>query len=71
MTPRGALIPQTFSPWRRGEWRAVVDFYLHHDIPIYDVIMAVSRALLRPIGLMKVAIYAACLTKPVIKHIPL
>lgn len=42
MTPWGALITQTFSPWRRGEWRAVVDFYLHHDIPIYDVITAGS-----------------------------
>lgn len=40
MTPWGAIITQLFSPWRRGEWRAVLDFYLESGIPIYDIVTA-------------------------------
>jgi N-dimethylarginine dimethylaminohydrolase len=40
MTPWGAVITQMYSPWRRGEWRAVLEFYQGADIPVYDVITA-------------------------------
>jgi N-dimethylarginine dimethylaminohydrolase len=40
MTPWGPIITQLYSPWRRGEWRAVLEFYLQRDIPLYDVITA-------------------------------
>jgi N-dimethylarginine dimethylaminohydrolase len=40
MTPWGAVITQMYSPWRRGEWAAALDFYLGRDIPLYDVVTA-------------------------------
>ena len=42
MTPWGPIITQMYSPWRRGEWKAVLEFYLAQDIPIYDIITAGS-----------------------------
>jgi len=40
MTPWGAIVTQLYSPWRRGEWRAVVEFYQQAEIPIYDIVTA-------------------------------
>ena len=42
MTPWGAIITQMYSPWRRGEWAAALDFYLHRKIPLYDIVTAGS-----------------------------
>jgi len=42
MTPWGPIVTQMFSPWRRGEWKQVVEFYQRMDIPIYDVVTAGS-----------------------------
>ncbi|MEQ8835491.1 MAG: arginine deiminase family protein, partial [Lacipirellulaceae bacterium] len=42
MTPWGPIITQLQSPWRRGEWRAVVDFFGRNEIPVYDVVTAGS-----------------------------
>ncbi|MGH6907321.1 MAG: dimethylarginine dimethylaminohydrolase family protein [Aestuariivirga sp.] len=38
MTPYGAVICQLANPRRRGEYAAVLRFYLDNDIPIYDMI---------------------------------
>ncbi len=40
MTPWGPIITQMYSPWRRAEWKAVLEFYQSQDIPIYDVVTA-------------------------------
>lgn len=40
LTPWGPVITQMYSPWRRGEWVAVNEFYKQNDIPIYDVVTA-------------------------------
>ncbi|GAB3093413.1 amidinotransferase [Aestuariicella hydrocarbonica] len=40
MTPWGPIVTQMYSPWRRGEWKAVLEFYQTQDIPIYDIITA-------------------------------
>jgi N-dimethylarginine dimethylaminohydrolase len=40
MTPWGAIVTQLYSPWRRGEWRAVIEFYRQAEVPIYDVVTA-------------------------------
>jgi N-dimethylarginine dimethylaminohydrolase len=40
MTPWGPIITQMFSPWRRGEWKNVLEFYLSAGIPVYDIITA-------------------------------
>jgi N-dimethylarginine dimethylaminohydrolase len=40
MTPYGAVICQLANPRRRGEYAAVLRFYLDHAIPIYDMISA-------------------------------
>ena len=40
MTPWGAIIMQLEKPYRRGEYAAVLQFYLENDIPIYDMITA-------------------------------
>jgi N-dimethylarginine dimethylaminohydrolase len=40
MTPWGAIITQMFSPWRRGEWAAALDFYLSNGIPLFDIVTA-------------------------------
>ncbi|GAB3278508.1 dimethylarginine dimethylaminohydrolase family protein [Parahaliea aestuarii] len=42
MTPWGPIITQMYSPWRRGEWKAVLEFYLGQDIPVYDIVTAGS-----------------------------
>lgn len=42
MTPWGPIITQLQSPWRRGEWRAAVEFYSNLEIPIYNVVTAGS-----------------------------
>ncbi len=42
MTPWGAIISQMYSPWRRGEVKSVLQFYLDSQIPIYDVVTAGS-----------------------------
>jgi len=42
MTPWGAIITQLYSPWRRGEWLPVLEFYQAQAIPVYDVITAGS-----------------------------
>jgi len=42
MTPWGGIITQMYSPWRRGEWAAALDFYLANDIPLFDVVTAGS-----------------------------
>jgi len=42
MTPWGPIITQLHSPWRRGEWKAVLEFYTAQDIPVYDVVTAGS-----------------------------
>ena len=40
MTPWGAIIMQLQKPYRRGEYAACLEFYLSHEIPIYDLITA-------------------------------
>ena len=40
MTPWGAIIMQMEKPYRRGEYAAVLRFYLEHGIPIYDMVNA-------------------------------
>ena len=40
MTPWGAVIMQLEKPYRRGEYAAVLRFYLENDIPIYDMVSA-------------------------------
>ena len=40
MTPWGPIITQMYSPWRRGEWVAVNEFYNQNDIPVYDAVTA-------------------------------
>ncbi|MEE4660802.1 MAG: arginine deiminase family protein [Halieaceae bacterium] len=40
MTPWGAIIMQLQKPYRRGEYAAVLRFYLENDIPIYDMVTA-------------------------------
>lgn len=40
MTPYGAVICQLANPRRRGEYAAVLRFYLEHGIPIYDMVSA-------------------------------
>ncbi|MEZ5557707.1 MAG: arginine deiminase family protein [Pseudomonadales bacterium] len=40
MTPWGPIVTQMYSPWRRGEWKAVVEFYQRTGIPIFDVVTA-------------------------------
>jgi N-dimethylarginine dimethylaminohydrolase len=40
VTPYGAVICQLANPRRRGEYAAVLRFYLEHDIPIYDMVSA-------------------------------
>ncbi|MEN1679589.1 MAG: arginine deiminase family protein [Planctomycetota bacterium] len=42
MTPWGAIVTQLQSPWRRGEWRAVVELFQSLDLPVYDVVTAGS-----------------------------
>ena len=40
MTPFGAVLCQLANPRRRGEYAAVLRFYLANDIPIYDLVSA-------------------------------
>ena len=40
MTPWGAIIMQMEKPYRRGEYAAVLRFYLEKGIPIYDMVSA-------------------------------
>lgn len=40
MTPWGAIIMQLQKDYRRGEYAAVLRFYLEHDIPIFDMVTA-------------------------------
>jgi len=40
MTPWGAVIMQLEKPYRRGEYAAVLRFYLDAGIPIYDMVSA-------------------------------
>ncbi|MEM0952751.1 MAG: arginine deiminase family protein [Pseudomonadota bacterium] len=40
MTPWGAIIMQLAKSYRRGEYAAVLRFYLEHGIPIYDMVTA-------------------------------
>ena len=40
MSPYGAVVCQLANPRRRGEYAAVLRFYLEHGIPIYDMISA-------------------------------
>lgn len=40
MTPWGAIIMQLQKPYRRGEYAAVLRFYLENEIPIYDLVTA-------------------------------
>lgn len=42
MTPWGPVVTQPQSPWRRGEWRSVVELYAKLGVPIYDVVTAGS-----------------------------
>lgn len=42
MTPYGAVICQLANPRRRGEYAAVLRFYLDHGVPIYDMVSAGS-----------------------------
>lgn len=42
MTPWGAIVTQMYSPWRRGEWVAALDFYLANEIPLFDLVTAGS-----------------------------
>jgi N-dimethylarginine dimethylaminohydrolase len=40
MTPWGAIITQLEKAYRRGEYAAVLRFYLENNIPIYDMVSA-------------------------------
>ncbi|MBN7796883.1 dimethylarginine dimethylaminohydrolase family protein [Parahaliea mediterranea] len=40
MTPWGPIVTQMYSPWRRGEWKPVLEFYRDREIPVYDVVTA-------------------------------
>jgi len=40
MTPWGAIIMQLEKAYRRGEYAAVLRFYLEQDIPMYDMVSA-------------------------------
>jgi N-dimethylarginine dimethylaminohydrolase len=40
MTPWGAIITQLQKDYRRGEYAAVLRFYLENNIPIYDLVSA-------------------------------
>ena len=40
MSPYGAVICQLANPRRRGEYAAVLRFYLEHGIPVYDMVSA-------------------------------
>ncbi|MCA8966315.1 MAG: amidinotransferase [Planctomycetes bacterium] len=40
MSPYGAVICQLANPRRRGEYAAVLRFYLENEIPIYDMVSA-------------------------------
>jgi N-dimethylarginine dimethylaminohydrolase len=40
MTPWGAIVMQLQKPYRRGEYAAVLRFYLEHEIPIFDLVSA-------------------------------
>ena len=40
MTPFGAVVCQLANPRRRGEYAAVIRFYLSNGIPIYDLVSA-------------------------------
>ncbi len=40
MTPWGPIVTRMYSPWRRGEWKAVVELYTRLGIPVYDVVTA-------------------------------
>ncbi len=40
MTPYGAVICQLANPRRRGEYAAVLRFYLENEVPIYDMVSA-------------------------------
>ena len=40
MTPWGAIIMQLLKEYRRGEYAAVLRFYLENEIPIYDMVNA-------------------------------
>jgi N-dimethylarginine dimethylaminohydrolase len=42
MTPWGAIISQMQRPWRRGEIKYSIEFYLENNIPIYDMVTAGS-----------------------------
>jgi N-dimethylarginine dimethylaminohydrolase len=42
LTPWGPIITQMYSPWRRGEWVGVQQFYQNNNIPIYDAVTAGS-----------------------------
>ncbi|AWL10732.1 hypothetical protein HMF8227_00224 [Saliniradius amylolyticus] len=42
MTPWGPIITQLYSPWRRGEWNQVLQFYQRMDIPLFDIVTAGS-----------------------------
>lgn len=42
MTPWGPIVTQLQSPWRRGEWCAVLELYAKLGVPIYDVVTAGS-----------------------------
>jgi N-dimethylarginine dimethylaminohydrolase len=40
MTPWGPIVTQLYSPWRRGEWVEVVNFYQRNNIALYDAVTA-------------------------------
>lgn len=40
MTPWGGIVCQMYSPWRRAEWLAVLEFYQSKNIPVFDVVTA-------------------------------
>ena len=40
MTPFGPIVCQLANPRRRGEYAAVMRFYLAHEIPIYEMVSA-------------------------------
>ncbi len=42
MTPWGPIVTQMYSPWRRGEWKAVLTFYHQQQVPLYDIVTAGS-----------------------------
>ena len=40
MTPWGVIVTQLQKPYRRGEYAAVLRYYLEHEIPIFDMVTA-------------------------------